>query len=109
MVGSIKGGHYDSVFVQEFLVCTRRAASWSQPGIIHHRVLGKKLARSRVFSIIYEECQAGKCVLNIDAILETRPSRLEQLAIGHGITSMVTGHSCTGSADRKSTRLNSRH
>src|SRR3546814_8411141 len=80
MLVSIKAGHHDSAFVQEVLGGTRRAASRSQPGIIHHRVLGKKLARSRVFPIIYEECQAGKCVLNIDAILETRPSRPEQIA-----------------------------
>src|SRR3546814_2084879 len=79
MLGSIKAGHHDIAFVQEVLGGTRRAASRSQPGIIHHRVLGKKLARSRVFPIIYEECQAGKCVLNIDAILETRPSRPEQI------------------------------
>src|SRR3546814_9074702 len=78
MLGSIKAGHHDIAFVQEVLGGTRRAASRSQPGIIHHRVLGKKLARSRVFPIIYEECQAGKCVLNIDAILETRPSRSEE-------------------------------
>src|SRR3546814_3793383 len=55
MLGSIKAGHHDIAFVQEVLGGTRRAASRSQPGIIHHRVLGKKLARSRVFPIIYEE------------------------------------------------------
>src|SRR3546814_10739341 len=79
MLGSIKAGHHDIAFVQEVLGGTRRAASRSQPGIIHHRVLGKKLARSRVFPIIYEECQAGKCVLNIDAILERSEEHTSEL------------------------------